>query len=505
MTTPKISRRGLLGMVAAGAAAAAVPMAAAAPAEAATTPADALLHLLRRATYGLAPALVAEARGLGAAAWLDQQLAPESIDDTACDSLVARYPRLTHSIPQVRAELSMGGWDVMQDLGEATLARATWSRRQLLEVMVEFWSNHLNVTCPSSDVWDCRHRFDADVIRPHALGRFDDMLVASSMHPAMLHFLNNDVSTKQSPNENFGRELLELHTVGVEAGYTEAEMRNSALVMTGCTTDYTTGEFIYRSRWHYTGPVAVLGWSHANVSATGGQAVATEYLRFLASHRQTALHLARKLATRFIRDDPSDTLIAKIAQAYLDNDTAIIPTLRAVFASVGFAGSVGLKVRRPYEELIATVRALGIGPDASGTTGIQGLYWMVQDIGQAPMAWHAPDGYPDVAVAWQSASGTLGRWNAHLSLAAGWWPDTLTPAVLRDLLPTPLPATWGGVVDALATRLVWRRLSQADRATVLTAVQYTAGAPARSSDEWLGWKLPYLVSLILDLPHHGTR
>lgn len=225
-------------------------------------------------------------------------------------------------------------------MGEATLLRAAWSRRQLQEVMVEFWSNHLNVTCPSSDVWDCRHRFDADVIRPNALGRFSDLLVASSLHQAMLHYLNNDVSTKESPNENFGRELLELHTVGVDAGYSEAEMRSSALVMTGCTTDAVTGEFVYRPRWHYTGPVGVLGWSSASPTGAGGLDVAKAYLRYLAGHRQTALHLARKLAIRFVRDDPSETLIAKVAQAYLDNDTAIAPTLRALFASAGFSGAV---------------------------------------------------------------------------------------------------------------------------------------------------------------------
>jgi len=292
VTTPALSRRRLLGLAAAGAAVAATaPVLDAALAYAATPPAaDPLLHLLRRTTYGLTPALVAEARQLGADGWLTQQLQPASIDDPACDGYLARYPRLTHSIAQVRGELSLGSWDVMQDLGEATLLRAAWSRRQLQEVMVEFSSNHLNVTGPSSDVWDCRHRFDADVIRPNALGRFSDLLVASSLHPAMLHYLNNDVSTKASPNENFGRELLELHTVGVDAGYSEAEMRSSALVMTGCTTDAVTGEFVYRPRWHYIGPVGVLGWSSANPTGPGGLDVTKAYLRYLAGHRQTALH-----------------------------------------------------------------------------------------------------------------------------------------------------------------------------------------------------------------------
>ena len=113
----------------------------------------------------------------------------------------------------------------MFDLCDAHIARACWSNRQVLEVMVDFWSNHLNVTCPSSDVWGTRHLYDANVIRKHALGRYSDMLVASARHPAMLAYLDNASSEKDAPNENYARELLELHTVGVGAGYTEAMVR----------------------------------------------------------------------------------------------------------------------------------------------------------------------------------------------------------------------------------------------------------------------------------------
>jgi len=462
-------------------------------------------HLLRRATYGITPGLVAEVTKQTSARWLERQLRPQAISDTLCDKHMARFPLLARSTAQIRATQKDGSWQTMQDLGAATVLRAAWSKRQLFELMVEFWSNHLNVTCPFGDAWDTRHRYDADVIRRHALGRFSDMLVASALHPAMLVFLNNDVSEKNSPNENFGRELLELHTVGVDGGYSEAEMRTSALVMTGCSIDWEIHAFLYRPTWHHTGRVSVLGWSSANASAAGGLDVAKSYLRYLALHPKTAQHIARKLVTRFVGDVSSDALVAALTQTYLRSGSDIRPVLRQLFHSAQFKASAGQKVRRPYEDLIATVRALGLGPDTAGTKGSQSLFWMAGDMGHAPLGWHPPDGYPDVAGAWQSASGTLGRWNAHLNIAARWWPDTLTGPPARKLLPATLPATWGGVVDALAQRLLTQRLSSADRGVVLTFLQRSATGAVSPDDEWLGWKLPFLVALVLDLPVHGRR
>jgi len=507
VTTSRLTRRRLFGVAAAGGVAVAAGpfVGAASPAAAGTSlSSDPVLHLIRRATYGITPGLVREVTTLTWPRWLERQLKPNGISDSLCDHHLARFPLLAQSSAQIRATQD-GSWQTMQDLGAATVMRAAWSKRQLHEVMVEFWSNHLNVTCPFGDAWDSRHRYDADVIRPHALGRFSDMLVASALHPAMLRFLNNDVSRKQSPNENFGRELLELHTVGVGGGYTEAEMRTSALVMTGCSIDHDTREFLYRPTWHHTGPVRVLGWSSANADAAGGLAVAQSYLRYLAMHPQTARHLARKLAIRFVSDAPSDALVTALAQTYLAAGSDVRPVLRQLFHSAEFNASIGQKVRRPYEDLIATVRTLGLGPDATGTKGSRALYWIVGSMGQSPMGWTQPDGYPDVANDWQSASGTLGRWNAHQQIGARWWPNTLTGPPIRTLLPASLPATWGAVVDALAVRLLGQKLAAADRAAVLTCIERSATGSVRANDEWVRWRLSYLVALILDLPLHGLR
>ena len=186
---------------------------------------DPVLHLLRRATYGPSPDTEAELRTLGTSAWLERQLRPETIDDRACDALVARFPLIALDTAGVRAAMASGAlkngtWEVMQQVGQTAVARAIWSRRQLFELMVDFWSNHLNVTCPSSGLQDSRQVYDR-VIRANTLGRFADLLRASAVSPAMLTYLDNRSSAKAKPNENYGRELLELHTVGMV--YTEAD------------------------------------------------------------------------------------------------------------------------------------------------------------------------------------------------------------------------------------------------------------------------------------------
>ena len=468
-------------------------------------PADVNVHLLRRATFGPTPAMVSAITKQGQRAWLDKQLAPSTIDDSTCSALIKdRFPRVNWTIPEARDGLEPFSWDVMYDLASATIARAAWSKRQLFEVVVDFWSNHLNVTNPSDRVWDNRQDYDRQVIRKHAFGRFEDMLIASATHPAMLLYLNNADSTKDNPNENYGRELLELHTVSVDGGYNEQDMRNSTLVMTGFGVNWERGTFRYTGSEHYRGPVSIMGFTDPNPAANGYD-VGIRYLKYLANHRSTAHHIAFKLCQRFVSDTPDPVLVDRLASTYLRRGTAIVPVLRQLFLSQEFAASVGEKVRRPFEDLLATLRVLGYGPDRKGRQGMQALVWISDSLGQQPLAWSPPDGYPDTAIDWQSAGGTLERWNTHLSLAAHWWPDELTQPELRTLLPTRLPRTYGAMVDALAERLVFRRLAPEHRQAVLTFLGYLGSDRLRSDSEAVGWRLPYVVALILDSPYHAVR
>jgi uncharacterized protein (DUF1800 family) len=154
------------------------------------------------------------------------------------------------------------------------------------------------------------------------------MLLASARHPAMLRYLNNADSDKRSVNENYGRELLELHTVGIDGGYNETDVRNCAYVMTGRTVD-RDGNFVYDPRRHWTGAVKVMGFSHPNKKAAEGLAVGDALVRYLATHPSTARYIARKLAVRFVCDNPPNPLVDRLAQAYLQNGTAIVPVLAA--------------------------------------------------------------------------------------------------------------------------------------------------------------------------------
>ena len=462
------------------------------------------LHLLRRATWGPNRAALARIEKVGANRWLDEQLDPRSIRDAACEDLIdERFPRLRWSIRKAWKTLDFG-WDLMFDLGVSTLARACWSERQLLEVMVDFWSNHLNVANPSDSVWASRHDYDRRVIREHALGRFSDMLRASATHPAMMTYLNNAESTKESPNENYGRELLELHTVGVDGGYDETDMRNSALVMTGFGIDWDTGEFEYHDWAHWTGPVRVMNWSAANRDAKGKD-LGLDYVDFLAHHPSTAQHLATKLAIRFVSDTPDRGLVDALAQTYLDHGTAIVPVLEKLFRSTSFANAIGEKVRRPMQDLVGTVRTLGIRPDASGKKGMYGLYWMLEGLGDAPMAWPQPNGYPDFADAWRSAGGLLARWNMHQSLASHWWPKALRLPELRKLLPKRLPATHGDAIDVLSKKLVFQTMRPGDRDAILGLIGKRASDPLSADDELVDWRLESVVALILHTPYHEVR
>jgi uncharacterized protein (DUF1800 family) len=480
-----------------------------APAPKAPAPsADAAVrHLLRRTSYGLTPSLVAAVPAARRSAWLAAQMQPATIKDPACDAVLGRFPALTWSISKVRAEAEakrIDGWDVMVDLGTAAVVRAVWSERQLLEVMVDFWSNLLNITCPSSDVWDNRARFDADVIRRNAFGRYDDLLLAATTHPSMLTYLNNASSTKDAPNENLGRELLELHSVGVDAGYSEDDVQASARILTGLSIDWETGEFSYRADTHHVGPLKVLGFRHAN-SAADGRAVVAAYLKYLAHHSATARRICHRLAVRFVRDDPPAGLVDRLAALYLAGGTAITPVLLALFDSAEFAASVDAKVRTPYESLVASMRALGIGPPPTGTDPLRSLYWLLGDLGHQPLAWPQPNGYPDVAAAWQSTAGTLGRWNANLDLAAGWWPKGLTHQPLSALVPSPRPGTHGALVSALGARLRTRPVTSAERDALCGFLGVTASTALRADSEALTWRLPQVVALLLDTPGQLLR
>ncbi|HQR80902.1 MAG TPA: DUF1800 domain-containing protein [Actinomycetota bacterium] len=471
--------------------------------------ADLARHVLRRAGYGASPESLAEvAQAGGPDGWLDQQLNPQGIDDSRCEQILARLPDQAEPIWEVQHAIRSGsreGWRQLTGVHTGHVIRAAWSRRQLLTVMEEFWANHFNVTVPSDDIEESRAHYQ-HVIRGHSLGRFEDLLIAASLHPSMLTYLNNRDSEAEHPNENQGRELLELHTVGIEGGYDERDVLDSARILTGLSVDRESGEYEYKPWRHWVGAVRVLDFTHANQTRTGGESVARAYLRYLARHPATARRIATKLARRFVADTPPDALVQELAAEYLAHDTAITPVLRKLFDSGPFRASVGAKTSRPFESMIATIRVLGIGPEESGIGAETSLVWIAESLGQAPFGAAFPTGWADIAASWSSTAVTLNRWNTTRNLASGWWPDELTRPALRDrVLPATLPATHGEAVDAIAQALFGVPMAPQHRQAVLDFIGKSASAPLRGNSPLVTWRLAEVVSLLLDSPYHHYR
>ncbi|GEM_PF-295923 len=412
---------------------------------------EAVRHLLRRAGYGIGWFAESEVTSMGIDAWLTQQLDP-NFEDPSEGTIRSWFPHAMRDIAGVRASIGRFEWDAQVDFGKATLARQLFSKRQIFENVVDVMHSILHVTIPSDFAWDCGPDYGNRVIRAHAFGKFRDMLTESARHPAMIHYLNNVDSVDGEINENYGRELLELHTVSVNGGYTEEDVFASSIIMSGRRLNWDTGEFIYQPEHHVTGPVKVLDFQHENADANKGLELGDAYLAYLASHPSTARHVARRLATRFIADTPSESVVEHLAGVYLAKDTDILETVTEIFRLPEFWQTAGTKVRRPLEDVIGVVRSIGANVETSTKQGVSELYWELQQMGHAPMAWVPVNGFPDVASAWMSASQLIRRWNVHRSLTNG-WTEGIEPSkeFLANVTPTT-SMTVGAWVETVSKR-----------------------------------------------------
>ncbi len=272
--------------------------------------------------------------------WFRDQLHPELIEESPrAAALPTWFPDLEHAAAEQVANNDSGvkpAWKYARDLAAITILRRAYSNRPVLEMMTEFWSNHLHIpTTGDLPSWAWRSSYDT-LLRTHALGTFEDLLREATLHPAMLLYLDNFRSRRTAPNENHGRELLELHTVGRDGGYTEAMVKDAAKILSGWSVRaWQIWEPFYDLGNHATGAVSVLGFEHPNTEADG-QAVTVAFLKHLAHHPATALTLARRLAVKFVSDDPSQALVEQLADVYLSNGTAIVPVLNALVASDEF-------------------------------------------------------------------------------------------------------------------------------------------------------------------------
>lgn len=376
-------------------------------------------HLVNRFSFGITPELAAQVRAAGSAqAWFDRQLA--TAYDGSADGQDTWWPGLeldAATIFRQQTEMKRNTLEVASDIGCRTLARRLHSPRPVLEVMTKFWENHLHVPLTADNVAVFRAGY-GEVVRAGALGRYDDLLAATVLHPAMLMYLGNASSTKAHPNENLGRELLELHTVGV-GQHTEEDVKNSARILTGWRIKlYSSWEPYYGEGDHWTGPVRVLGFSDPN-SEADGRALTRRYLSYLAHHPATARRIATKLVKVFVADEAPAGLVKRLAAVYLANDTQIRPVLRALVRSPEFKASVDRKVRDADDDVVAAHRMLGVQlrkPRGEFSHANQ-LYWQSAWLGLAPLTWPRPDGQPLDNRSWSSPTRVLASVGFHWELA----------------------------------------------------------------------------------------
>jgi uncharacterized protein (DUF1800 family) len=386
-------------------------------------PFDSQLHLLRRMTFGVNSADRARLAQLGQAAWMAEQLNPSSIDTSASDNAVATMPAVAMSTAELFAAYPnvAGANGVFPQLALAATLRQTNSRAQVFERMVEFWSDHFNIDATGRVQILLKFADDRDVIRPNALGSFRELLRASATSPAMLYYLDNYRSTNGRINENYARELLELHTLGVNGGYSEADVVNTARLLTGWGINSTNGQFQFRNGQHDASPMTILGW----VRPSGGDNFAhgVAFLDYLAGHPATAAFVSRKIAVRFVGDNPSAAIVSAMAAAWQANDTQIGPVLLAMVNHPDFASAANSKFNRPLDELISTVRRLdGSLVPTTDTSQLQSVGAALTALGQIPFRWPAPNGYPDVEGAWLNTGSLLARWNMVGDVLAGAYP-----------------------------------------------------------------------------------
>ena len=515
---------------------------------------------LSRATYGPRPGDLEALLKMGADVWIEQQLQPEEIQDEAADRRVAgftelelttaelmqKYPRPTReereAMQKAREEMQKAQAEGHQDdmgtmrrrmgdnaprrllnqLSEAKLQRAIYSDRQLQEVMVDFWFNHFNIYArKNANTVLSLTSYERDAIRPHALGNFKDLLLATAHHPAMLYYLDNWMNMKDgfNPraeiqariretmgqgrgarrgrggqqrggeqqqrqrtfgiNENYGRELLELHTLGVDGGYTQQDVVETARALTGWSVGNPqiegirdrfkqrfphtqlpnwladrgqVGAFYFNNAAHDEGPKTILG----NIIDQGGINDGLAVLDILSNHPSTARFISTKIAQRFVSDTPSDDLINEMVHSFQNTDGDIRAVLRTMFQSPRFVEEAwtATKVKTPLELVVSSIRATGV------ETRGPGLARTLNELGMPLYMCQPPTGYDEAASTWLSAGNLLTRIRFTGQLLSGSLRGTSAPGMPRN-------------VDEWADQVLLKpatAFSAADRATLEEAL-----------------------------------
>ena len=421
------------------------------------TPRDSAFHALNRLAYGARPAEADSVARFGVMRWIERQLDPDHVSDDHLGDrerefkildynradLAGRYRDATRERQRLQREAGATGdstrmrdarpMQEFRELGgelqQLAIVRAALSERQLREVMVDFWTNHFNVFVGKGADRFLLPSYIEETIRPRALGRFEDLLIATAQSPAMLFYLDNaqSVAPGSEPprmrrfepnrmprgiNENYARELLELHTLGVDGGYTQQDIIEVARIFTGWSIEPPErgSGFVFRDWAHDRGEKHVFGLTFND----DGKDEGIRLLKFLASQHATMHHVSAKLCARFVADDPPDGCIDAAVAAWQKTGGDMRAVLRAIFISPDFwsAQAVRSKVKTPFEFVVSAVRATGVEPDDTPR-----LAQLVARLGEPLYQQPAPTGYAETEAHWVNSGALLARMNAAMGIA----------------------------------------------------------------------------------------
>ena len=520
---------------------------------------EAILHALNRLGFGPRPGQVEQIEKTGLENWIQAQLHPENISDSVADARLAQLPALPlgaaallDQYPPQDAAAKRSGMKIeeyqkrLQDLAkrpggissfpfkdsnqianeltEAKMTRAVYSERQLAEQLSDFWFNHFNIFIYKDlDRWYLIP-YERDAIRPHVLGKFRDLLEATAKSPAMLFYLDNSSSAdphafdrmklhpagarpgeklpplgpKRGLNENYGRELMELHTLGVDAGYKQKDVIEVARAFTGWTIESPRENpvFYFDERIHDPDPKQVLG---KNIKA-GGIKDGEQVLDLLAKNQNTARHISLQLAEHFVSDDPPAALVARMAKTFEKSKGDIRAVMTTMIYSPEFWSRAAFraKVKTPFELVASTTRALGADVDQP----LQLAQWVAR-IGEPLYQCLTPNGYSDKAATWISTGALLNRVNFAVALTSNKVRGAQVD--INSLIGTDVGANSKLALERVETEFLAGQVSDSTRATLEKEMEEPRILGAKLDDPVTQVNVALIAGLALGSPEFQKR
>lgn len=472
------SRRDLFRIAAGAGIASAIPIAAAQTGGGTTPTGLTKYRLIHDTTFGFNAKMKASFDTLGWNGFLDWQLNPDAIDESDVKTRLAGYTTLTMPVADLLS-IPKGGPNPKSELIDATVLRQIYSDRQLFERMVMFWTDLFNIDIQKVGALKTVH--DREVIRPYALASFYDLLIWNAHSPAMLRYLDNDTSVKAHPNQNYARELMELHTMGVDGGYTQEDVVEVARCFTGWrwirdakSPDH--GKFWFDAKNHDDGTKNVLGYT---IPAKGGIADGRTVIDILAHHPATYKRISTRLCTWLLGYSPSASTINSVVAKAKSTNWDIKELIRVILGNTAVVRGQNLKLKRPLELIESAVRAVN-----GDVTNISRVVSVAGQAGEVPFEWSPPNGYPDALAYWGEL--LLPRWNAAFWLMR----NQLGTAVNVDALIAG-EKTATGIANRIDLALYGGEMPTADKQLVTTFLQGDANPTIRAAEAFgLAMALP---------------